>query len=234
MILTETPNDWNTWKGFVIALICLAPFIMVLLSFEFAMYLIQVKNTYFKKQKWFEKGLIVDIVVIVLCSTVAIIATVFSSKWTYNSYAIEGLSYTAMALWWFVVLLSFAFILSRILATKHINAKYKLDPKDLLTQPVSKIAAFTGVKDYKEVIANSGLKSTRWKSLIDGDYGVLNSMIKTFTNEVTKDQVAKLVADCVVFHERYVVSTSAKKRNYATALFLNLIEELQPAYNVAK
>ena len=59
-------------------------------------------------------------------------------------------------------------------------------------------------------------------------------MIKSLTNDVTKDQVAKLVADCVVFHERYVVSTSAKKRQYTTALFLNLIEQLQPLYNVAK
>ena len=59
-------------------------------------------------------------------------------------------------------------------------------------------------------------------------------MIKNFTNEATKDSVARLVADCVVFHERYVVSTSIKKRKYATALFLDLLEQLQPVYKVAK
>ena len=234
-MFTLAPTDWGTWKGFMIALICLAPVIMVLLSFEFSMYLIQVRNTYFKKQRWFEKGLIVDIVVIVLCTTVAGIATGFGVQYDYTAHATEGgLTYAGMAVWWFVVLLGIAFILIRILATKHINAKYKLDPKVLLVKPVSEIAIFTGVKDYHEVIAHNDLKPSRWKHLIDGDYGVLSSMIKSLTNDVTKDQVAKLVADCVIFHERYVVSTSAKKRKYTTALFLSLLEQLQPVYSLAK
>ena len=234
-MLTTNPSDWGTWQGFMIALVCLAPIIMALLCFEFSMYLIQVRNTYFKQQKWFEKGLIVDIVVIALCIIVAGIVTGFGAQYDYTGHGTEqALTYAGMSLWWFVVLLGLVFILTRILATKHINAKYKLEPTVLLTKPVSEIAIFVNVKDYKEVIENNGIKPGRWKHLIDNDYQVLSSIIKSFTNDITKEQVAKILADCVIFHERYVVSTSAKKRKYTTALFLNLIEQIQPVYNVAK
>ena len=235
MLLAGTKLPPDSWKPFMIALICLAPIIMALLTFEFSMYLVQVKNTYFKKQKWFEKGLIVDIVVIVLCSVVAGIITGFGVQYDYTSHSdYEALTYAGIALWWFVVLLGITFILVRILATRHINAKYKLDATALLTKSVSEIAAFTNVSNYKDVINNNKLKNNRWKHLVDGDYSVLSSMIKTLTNNVTKDQVSKLTADCIVFHERYVVSTSAKKRQYVTALFLNLVELLQPVYSAAK
>ena len=229
-MLTEYVTPDSSWNGFMIALICLAPILMLLLSFEFSMYMIQVKSTYFKKQKWFEKGLIVDIVVITLTVIVAGIVTGFGVQYLMNN---DIMTICSDALWWITVLLGVCFILSRILLTKHINAKYKLETTDLLTKPVSDIAAFTNVTNYKEIINNSGLPNNRWKYLVDNDYNALITTIKGLMPPIEKPIVAKLLADCVIFHERFVVSLSKKKRNYVTALFLNLVEVIQPIYNAA-
>ena len=227
-----TADTSSTWSGFMIALIVLAPIIMALLSFEFSMYLIQVRNTYFKKQKWFEKGLIVDIFVIVLTLVVSIIITVFG--YSQNNYiGSEALTAAGTALWWATVALGIAFILSRILLTNPINTKYKLEPADLLTKPVSQIAKFANLENYRE-IAEKGIKPSHWKQIIDHDYNFLANAIKTLTNTAEKFQVNKLLADCVIFHERYVVSMFKTKREYATALFLCLVELIQPIYSTAK
>ncbi|MCF0227213.1 MAG: hypothetical protein HUJ52_00120 [Malacoplasma sp.] len=228
MLTANTPD--GSWSGFMIALICLAPVLMFLLSFEFSMFMIQVKNTYFKKQKWFEKGLIVDLVVIALTIVVAGIVTGFGIQ---NSYTGDTLTIISMAIWWLTVLLGITYILIRILLTRNINAKYKLETSDLLSRPVSDIATFANVVNYKEVINNNNLPNSRWKYIVDTEYNNLITSFKSLMPPIEKSTVSKLLADCVIFHEKFVVSMLKKKRVYVTALFLNLIETIQPIYNAA-
>ena len=122
MLNAITSND-GTWKGFMIALICLAPVILFLLSFEFSMFMIQVKYTYFKKQKWFEKGMIVDIVVLALVIVVAGIITGIPD-WTDRinfGNPNKGLTMAVVTLWWFAFAVGISFIVARMLGTKYIN-----------------------------------------------------------------------------------------------------------------
>lgn len=211
-------TDGSSSNGWVIALGVIAPILLILLVFEFVTFIVQVRNTVFRKPKKFEWGMILTLVIGVFCMAIAIVLTVYNDG-SVLGYVIE---------WWVFTASIFGLALARFLINLHEDKHHRINSSVCLDWKVDEIASYLKVKDYQNTIAHHDLVKGTWLNNVNAEYEKLRTTVSAIDHTKTeRSQLFSTVADLVIFQEKYVVSLLKKRRNYVNALFINLLAILR-------
>lgn len=206
-------------NGWIITVGVFAPILLILSCFEFAIYIIQAKNTIFKKPTRIEYGIFLEIFIGIISIAVAGVLTSLNDG-TILGYIIE---------WWITVAIIFWLIIARLFITDQFIRKYRYSPSMILEWSMDDLCKVLQIKDYNKIIDHCGIKNGNWLKIINDDYHYLHQRILSETNKIknNSDYMSSLLADIVLFQEKNVISMFKKKRNYVNALFLDLIINLK-------
>ena len=217
-------NYLANMKEFCIALTVTGSLLFIFHIFYF-LYICSVScYTIFKKEKYAQIDLFVNIVVLSLNAIVSCVLSYITS--------IENEYWPYTLVWWILTILVVGIIVARFIFINEINKeKYKFFNINEIN--VNKLRSKFKIENWK--VSNGILNpKKKWDQSLSNEYINLSNRI----NEISINQIDKtrvdLISDIIMFNENYSSVFCVKKRKYAMLLFTNLIEQLQKKLSILK
>ncbi len=204
--------------GIAISLLITGILVLILSIFEFITFVICNKFLIFKKQKIFNMGWIINIIVLLIAISITILLFVLNTPQTkYLPYAVA---------WLVITFISLSFSITRsILIIESKKRKYEI--KNILSLKIEELAEKFKIKSFREIINNTMFseKNTWYKNLKDN----FNSLTNKFIN-LNKDNLTNTITEIITFEEISCSTVFNNRNKYAFCLFLTLLDDLQKKF----
>ncbi len=201
--------------GIAISLLITGIFVLILSIFEFVTFIKCNKFLIFKKQKIFNMGWSINIIVLLIAISITVLLFVLDTPQAkYLPYAV---------VWLVIACISLSFSITRsVLIIKSKKGKYEI--KNILSLKIEELAKKFKIKNFRDVINNTKLskKNTWYKNLKENFDFLTNKIIN-----LNKDNLTNTITEVITFEEISCSTIFSHRNKYAFCLFLTLLDSLQ-------